>query len=292
MGVDLVGRTPWAADFFEEAKAVSGLDIFDLCTNGPAEELDQVQNQLVCTVVASGAARRALAERGLQPDCVAGFGIGEYAAHVIAGTADLETVLTLAARMAALGAMAAHVAPGGSAYLKDITPEEAQALCERCDEGGGLFVSALCCPGTVMVAGREEPLAAALAEHEAAGKAVQCVNCTAPLNTPLMQSAASGMGMALKHTLFGPAQVPVYNNLDGAPFDHMRLPELLGGAVTAPVMWEKTLNALFDAGVDRVVQVGPGGMLLEMAQAVAAQRGLQLKTARAATVEDIACISI
>ena len=57
-------------------------------------------------------------------------------------------------------------------------------------------------------------------------------------------------------------------------------------------MWEKTLNALFDAGVDRVVQVGPGGMLLEMAQAVAAQRGLQLKTARAATVEDIACISI
>ena len=76
MGVDFVGRSSWGADFFEEAKAISGLDIFDLCTNGPAEELDQVNNQLPCLVAASLASARALGERGLQPDCVAGFGIG------------------------------------------------------------------------------------------------------------------------------------------------------------------------------------------------------------------------
>ena len=121
MGVDFVGRSSWGADFFEEAKAISGLDIFDLCTNGPAEELDQVNNQLPCLVAASLASARALGERGLQPDCVAGFGIGEYAAHAIAGTADLECLLTLASRVGALAAMADRVIRINSGRVLDET---------------------------------------------------------------------------------------------------------------------------------------------------------------------------
>ncbi|MGN0038109.1 MAG: ACP S-malonyltransferase [Coriobacteriales bacterium] len=291
MGVDFVGRSSWGADFFEEVKAISGLDIFDLCTNGPAEELDQVQNQLPCLIAADLAVARALGERGLQPDCVAGFGIGEYAAHVIAGTADLECLLTLGARVGALAAMAGHTTPSASALLKGCTPEAARGLCER-HGASSLYVSAELSPSSVVLAGREQALEAALAEHLAAGKAGQRLNCAAALGTPLAQPVASGMAMALKHTLFGPGELPLYCNLTGELFDHMRSPELLGGALTAPVQWAKTVQGMLDAGVDRIVQCGPGGLLLEAAQELAAQRGIELSVARAATVQDVACILV
>ena len=291
MGVDFVGRSSWGADFFEEAKAISGLDIFDLCTNGPAEELDQVNNQLPCLVAASLASARALGERGLQPDCVAGFGIGEYAAHAIAGTADFECLLTLASRVGALAAMAGHLTPSATALLKGCSAEQAQELCER-HGASALYLSAVLSPSSVMVAGKADTVQAALDEHLAAGGAGQRISCAAALGTPLAQSVASGMAMALKHTLLGPGELPLYCNLNGEPFDHMRSPELLGGALTAPVRWDKVVESMLDAGVDRMVQCGPGGMLLEAAQELAAQRGVELSVARAATVHDVACILI
>lgn len=287
MGVDFVGRSSWGADFFEEVKAISGLDIFDLCTNGPAEELDQVQNQLPALVAADVAVAKALNERGLQPDCVAGFGIGEYAAHVIAGTADLECLLTLAARVGALGAMAGHTTPSATALLKGCTPAGATELSQR-HGASNVFVSAELSPSSVMLAGRQDALQAALDEYRAAGGDGQLVACAAAFGTPLAQPVANGMSMALKHTLLGPGELPLYCNLTGKPFDHLHSPELLGGALTAPVQWTKTIQSMLDAGVDRIVQCGPGSMLLDAAQELAAERGLELSIARAATVQDVA----
>lgn len=106
MGADIIQECQKAADIFMEASEASGLEIFSLCTQGPAEELDLTQNAHPCLATISLAIAAALQERGVKPDCVAGVGPGEYAAHALAGTIDIERAIMLVSRRGAMLAMA------------------------------------------------------------------------------------------------------------------------------------------------------------------------------------------
>ena len=290
MGVDFMGRYPWGADFFEDAKATTGLDIFDLCMSGPDEELSQTQNGQPCIVVTSLAVARALKERGIEPDCAAGLFEGEYAAHVIAGTIDVDSALELVARRGALMAMAAHVNKGQMALLEGCDARQAQELCEQFGNGQGatLAVSAYLDDQTTAVSGSVEALQAAVdAWKERSGHEASIFTGNVAANCKLMRSAATGMGMALKNTLFGPGEIPVYNNLDGARFDHMRSPEILGDQITSPVKWNVTIENMIADGVDVFIQCGPGSLALDTAQRVAAKLGVKATFIKTASVEDV-----
>lgn len=113
MGVDFAPITSAAADLFELAKDASALDIFVLCAQGPLEELSQTQNAQPCLCVTALAAAAAVRSKGIEPDCVAGLGPGEYAAHALAGTIDEERALELVARRGAMMAMGKFRGEGG-----------------------------------------------------------------------------------------------------------------------------------------------------------------------------------
>lgn len=290
MGVDFMGRYQWGADFFEDAKATTGLDIFDLCMSGPDEELSQTQNGQPCMVVTSIAIARALKERGIEPDCVAGMFEGEYAAHVIAHTIDVDSALELVARRGALMAMAAHVNKGGMVLLEGCDARKAQELCEQFGgaEGETLAVAAYLDDETTAVSGSDEALQkAADAWKESSGREAINLAGGVAANCRLMSSAKMGMRMALKNTLFGPGEIPVYNNLDGKRFDHMRSPEILGEQITSPVMWAASIEQMIEDGVDTFVQCGPGSLALDTAQRIAAKRKVKATFVKAATAEDV-----
>src|ERR1035438_2680477 len=86
MGKDLAERYPVARQTFDEADEALGYKLSQVCFDGPEDKLRLTEITQPAILTASIAAWRVLNERGLTPDFVAGHSLGEYSAHVAAGT--------------------------------------------------------------------------------------------------------------------------------------------------------------------------------------------------------------
>src|SRR5437868_3416468 len=86
MGKDLAEKYPVARQTFEEADEALGMKISQLCFEGPEEQLRLTEITQPAILTVSIAAWRVLHEKGVKPDFVAGHSLGEYSAHVAAGT--------------------------------------------------------------------------------------------------------------------------------------------------------------------------------------------------------------
>ena len=86
MGRSLYDTFPVARAVFEEADDALGFSLSKLIFEGPEDQLKLTENTQPAILTVSVAAQRALAERGLNADLAAGHSLGEYSAHVAAGT--------------------------------------------------------------------------------------------------------------------------------------------------------------------------------------------------------------
>src|SRR5271166_5379241 len=86
MGQELANHYALARPTFEEADDALGYKLSQLCFEGPEEKLKLTEITQPAILTASVAAWRVLQEKGLKPDFVAGHSLGEYSAHVAAGT--------------------------------------------------------------------------------------------------------------------------------------------------------------------------------------------------------------
>ena len=86
MGRALAEAFPECRAVFEEADAALGEPLSQLCFEGPEDRLALTENTQPAILTVSVAAARLLAARGIRPAIVAGHSLGEYSAHVAAGT--------------------------------------------------------------------------------------------------------------------------------------------------------------------------------------------------------------
>src|SRR5438270_1151324 len=86
MGKELATNHPIARLTFEEADAALGYKISQLCFEGPEDQLKLTEITQPAILTVSVAALRVLKNQGVQPQYVAGHSLGEYSAHVAAGT--------------------------------------------------------------------------------------------------------------------------------------------------------------------------------------------------------------
>src|SRR5579885_487706 len=86
MGKELAERYPAARQTFQEADDALGYSLFQLCCEGPEDQLRLTEITQPAILTASVAAWRVLQQHGWKPSYVAGHSLGEYSAHVAAGT--------------------------------------------------------------------------------------------------------------------------------------------------------------------------------------------------------------
>ncbi len=86
MGKALADRFDICRQTFAEADAALNAPLSDLIFNGPADRLTLTENTQPAILTMSVAVWRLLDQRGLKPSFVAGHSLGEYSAHVAAGT--------------------------------------------------------------------------------------------------------------------------------------------------------------------------------------------------------------
>jgi [acyl-carrier-protein] S-malonyltransferase len=272
MGKDLADRFPEARDVFDAADAALGEPFHDLLWNGPEADLNLTANTQPGVLTVSVAAWRVLhaARPDLAPAFLAGHSLGEYSAHVAAGTLSFEDAVRTVRRRGEFMQVAVPVGVGAMAALMGIDPEPLAAVCQEAAQGQIVVPANDNAPGQVVIAGHAEAVQRAIELAKARGcKRAIALPVSAPFHCALMAPARESLAPVLAALPFSDPAWPVVANVDARPTTTAADARAkLAAQVDAPVRWRETLGFFNDQGVDTLIEVGPGTVLSGLAKRV------------------------
>ena len=263
MGKELAQNHAVARRTFEEADDALGYDLAGLCFEGPEEKLKLTEITQPAILTASVAAWRVLAEQGLKPDYVAGHSLGEYSAHVAAGTLTFAEAVRTVRNRGKYMQEAVPVGVGAMAAILGLALEKVAEICSEAARGGVCQPANINSPEQIVISGHTGAVerAVALATDWGAKKAVR-LPVSAPFHCALMQPAQDRLAVDLAALNFQKAAFPVMCNVDAAQItDSGPARDALVRQVTGSVKWEQSMRHLIELGVSRFVEVGPGKVL-------------------------------
>ena len=263
MGKALADAHPEARAAFEEADAALGRSLSALCFDGPDEQLTLTENTQPAILATSIAALRVLEARGIAPAFAAGHSLGEYSAHVAAGTFAFADALRVVSHRGRYMQEAVPVGEGAMAAILGLDAAGVAAACEAAAQGEVVSPANLNAPGQVVIAGTRAAVERAGAEAKLRGaKRVIPLNVSAPFHCALMAPAQARLEPELRALAVQSPRVPVVANIDAMPKrDGAAAIDALVAQVSGAVRWEDVIGYLVSAGVRTYVEVGPGTVL-------------------------------
>jgi len=257
MGREAFDASDAAKAVFEEADAALGESLSQLCFEGPEEDLKLTANTQPAVLTASIAILRAL---DAPFDVVAGHSLGEYSAHVAAGTLALSDAVRLVRKR---GEYMQEAVPYGEGAMAAILKAD-RSLVERiCAEIPGLVEPVnYNTPQQIVIAGETAAVREAGSKLKEAGARASTLPVSAPFHSSLMEPAELRLRTDMERIDFSDPVVPVYVNVDAAPISNaVAAKEALIRQVSRPVLWEQSVRTMIDDGVSLFVEVGPGRVL-------------------------------
>ena len=230
------------------------------CFHGTEEELKETRNTQPCLYAMELAAASVLMEKGVRPDAVAGFSIGEVIAATVSGVFDMETGFQLICKRGELMQEASEKQDTAMAAILKLTPEKVEEICEKYSD---IYAVNFNCPGQTTVSGLSEQMPAFLADVKAAGGRGIPLKVKGAFHSPFMSKAAAGFAEELSHVEGRGGSVLLYSNMTARPY-HKDFVSMLSEQICSPVMWEKTIRNMIAEGVDTFIEIGPGRTLTNM----------------------------
>lgn len=264
MLAELAAEHSQVIDTFEQASDVLGYDLWQLVQDGPADELNETDKTQPAMLAAGVAVWRLWqAGGGADPALMAGHSLGEYTALVCAGALDFQEAVSLVAERGRCMQSAVPVGTGAMAALLGLDDVAVQAVCEQAAEGEVVSAVNFNSPGQVVIAGQTEAVqrAMALAKESGAKRAVQ-LPVSVPSHCALMQPAAEAFAKHLDAASITTPSIRVMQNVDALLHDDPgRIRENLNKQLYSPVQWVRSVQAMHEQGVSRIVEAGPGKVL-------------------------------
>jgi [acyl-carrier-protein] S-malonyltransferase len=264
MGRDLARDFAVARQTYEEADEVLGFSLSKLCFEGPEDELTLTRHAQPAILSTSIAVFRALAERGLAFDVVAGHSLGEWTALVAAGAIAFRDAVRLTHLRGQFMQSAVPAGQGAMAAVMGLDLAAIQALCARASQPGEPVEPAnLNGANQIVISGHAGAVDRAIAEAKTAGaKRATKLAVSAPFHCSMMQPAADQLAAALTGVAIAAPAVPVVANVTAEPTrDPAQIRELLIRQVTATVRWEQSVQAIAGLGVTRAYELGSSSVL-------------------------------
>jgi len=263
MGKALAEAFPICAETFAEADRALGEPLSRLCFEGPDDQLRLTENTQPAILTVSIAAYRLLESRGFTPAYVAGHSLGEYSAHVAAGTIAFADAVRIVRRRGRYMQEAVPVGRGAMAAVLGLDAEAVARACQEASDGDIVSPANLNAPGQVVIAGSAEAVERASARAKQAGaKRVVPLPVSAPFHCALMKPAEERLAPELRALSAAAPRVPVIANVDALPKrDAASAIDALVRQVSSPVLWEDVVRRLASEGVRAYVEVGPGTVL-------------------------------
>ncbi len=263
MGKALADAFPVCRESFEEADAALGEPLSRLCFEGPDDQLTLTENTQPAILAVSTAASRLLASRGLAPALVAGHSLGEYSAHVAAGTFSFADALRIVRRRGVYMQEAVPVGTGTMAAILGLDAEKVAQACLEAAQSEVVSAANLNGAGQVVIAGSRDAVARAGDRAKSMGaRRVIPLSVSAPFHCALMQPAADRLAPELRALDVHDPGVPVVANVDAElKRDARSAIEALIAQISSAVQWEAVVRRLASEGVTTYVEVGPGNVL-------------------------------
>ncbi len=263
MGKELAEKYPVARQTFEEADAALGYKLSQLCFEGPEEKLRLTEITQPAILTASVAALRVLREKGVSPNFVAGHSLGEYSAHVAAGTLDFSDAALTVRNRGKYMQEAVPVGVGAMAAILGMDLEKVAAVCADAAQGEVCEPANINSSEQIVISGNVAAVerATKLASERGAKRAIM-LSVSAPFHCSLMKSAQDRLAADLGSLRLQKPAIPVVCNVDAAVIDDPDpAREALVRQVTGSVKWDQSVRLLIAKGMQVLVEVGPGKVL-------------------------------
>jgi [acyl-carrier-protein] S-malonyltransferase len=263
MGKDLAEKYPLARQTFEEADEALGLKLSQLCFEGPEDQLRLTEVTQPAILTVSVAAWRVLTEKGVKPDFVAGHSLGEYSAHVCAGTINFADAVHTVRNRGKYMQEAVPVGTGSMAAILGMIMDAVAAVCGDAAQGEVCELANINSPEQIVISGHVAAVerGAKLADERGAKRA-KVLPVSAPFHCSLMQPAQDRLAADLQALNFAQPRVPVISNVYARPVeDAGSAREALVRQVTGSVKWSESMQWLVAKDVSTFIEVGPGKVL-------------------------------
>ena len=259
MGASLYENSSAAKKIFDSAESIMP-GIKSLCFEGDQAELNKTINTQPCVYTADCAAFAAVAQAGVDFDCVAGFSLGEYAALVTAGVFSMADALRIVRKR---GIFMQEAVPTGGA-MAAVLGLDGAVIADICEKTPGIVsIANDNCPGQIVITGEAAAVEAACEALKAAG-AKRCIplKVSGPFHGKLMEPAGEQLEQELLQAQVGEIQLPFVSNVT-ADFvtDKDEIRGLLKRQISSSVRWRQSMERIIADGADLFLELGPGKTL-------------------------------
>ncbi len=263
MGKELADIYPVARQTFDEADEALGYKLSEFCFNGPEEKLKLTEITQPAILTASVAAWRVLQEKGLKPDFVAGHSLGEYSAHVAAGTLAFADAVRTVRNRGQYMQEAVPVGVGAMAAILGMSLDKVSEIARDAAQGEVCQAANINSPEQIVISGNTAAVERAIQlAHERGAKKAVSLPVSAPFHCSLMQPAQDRLAADLSVLRFQNPSCPVVCNVDAAVVTSAEAARAaLIGQVTGTVRWEPSVRRLIESGAGLFIEVGPGKVL-------------------------------
>lgn len=252
-----------AADIFKAASDALGYSMEEMVFEGSEEALMLTENTQPAILTASIACLQPLLLNGIKPAFVAGLSLGEYSAHVAAGSVDFKDAVALVRKRGKYMQEAVPAGVGAMAAILGMENEAVENCCREAASVGFVEPANYNCPGQLVVAGEAAAVdkVIELAKANGARRAL-LLQVSAPFHCKLLEPAAIKLEKELEGFEVKEMQVPVVTNVTGRVVaSSEEIKKLLRNQVMNPVKWEQSVRTMLEEGVDTFVEIGPGKAL-------------------------------
>ncbi len=258
----LAETEPVAAEVLRRADEVLGFPLSELMAEGPEDELTSTRNAQPALLTHAVAVLRVVAARLPPVGMAAGHSLGEFSAHVAAGTLSFEDALGAVRRRGELMFETGLTRPGTMAAILGLDDHTVEDVCTRVEKG-------VCVPanfnasGQVVISGDVKAVEEGMElAREAGAKKVVPLNVSGAFHSPLMEPAAEGLRSYLEGVEFRDPEFPVFSNATAEPVHSGEIArDLLVRQLTSPVRWAASIARMVTGGADHFLELGPGKVL-------------------------------
>ncbi|MGH9517921.1 MAG: ACP S-malonyltransferase [Terriglobales bacterium] len=263
MGKDLSEKFAVARATFDEADEALGKKLSQLCFEGPEDQLRLTENTQPAILTVSVAAWRVLEEKGINAGFLAGHSLGEYSAHVAAGTISFSDAVRTVRNRGKYMQEAVPLGTGAMAAIVGMSLDAVGAVCGDAAEGQVCEPANINSPDQIVISGHAAAVerAVKLAQERGAKRAI-LLPVSAPFHCSLMKPAQERLAVDLQKLELAAPKIPVVSNVYAKPVEDAESSrEALVRQVTGSVNWSDSMQLLIARGVQTFVEVGPGKVL-------------------------------
>ena len=265
MGKDIYDNFEEARKVFNKVEEISGINVKEICFNGPEEELMKTENAQIAILTTSLAILKVLENRGIGADIVVGLSLGEYTALIYGGYISFEDGINLIKKR---GYYMGNFLPSEEYSMAAIIGLDSSKIEEVCNDirTGGQFVvpANYNCSTQTAISGTSEAIDIAIEKlKEAGAKRAVKLKTSGPFHTEKLQKASELFGKELAKVQFGKGNgVGVIKNLDGEFYTEQdNLKEILEKHIINPVRFDKAIQLMKAEEVTKFIEIGPGKTL-------------------------------